>query len=42
MIIDTAAGTAYGVLQFSQAAQHVLIVVCDEPASITDASLSKC
>ena len=25
------------VLQFSQAAQHVLVVVCDEPASMTDA-----
>jgi len=25
------------VLTFSQAAQHVLVVVCDEPASITDA-----
>jgi flagellar biosynthesis protein FlhG len=37
MIVDTAAGIAHGVLQFSQAAQHVLIVVCDEPASITDA-----
>jgi flagellar biosynthesis protein FlhG len=37
LIIDTAAGIAPGVLQFSQAAQHVLIVVCDEPASLTDA-----
>lgn len=37
MIVDTAAGIAHGVLQFAQAAQHVLIVVCDEPASITDA-----
>jgi flagellar biosynthesis protein FlhG len=37
MIIDTAAGIAPGVLQFSQAAQHVLIVLCDEPASLTDA-----
>jgi flagellar biosynthesis protein FlhG len=37
MIVDTAAGIAHGVLQFSQAAQHVLVVVCDEPASITDA-----
>ncbi len=37
LIVDTAAGIAHGVLQFSQAAQHVLIVVCDEPASITDA-----
>lgn len=37
LIIDTAAGIAPGVLQFSQAAQHVLIVLCDEPASLTDA-----
>jgi flagellar biosynthesis protein FlhG len=25
------------VLQFSQAAQQVLVVICDEPASLTDA-----
>lgn len=37
LIIDTAAGISHGVLQFSQAAQQVLVVVCDEPASITDA-----
>jgi len=37
LIIDTAAGIAPGVLQFSQAAQHVLVVVTDEPASLTDA-----
>jgi flagellar biosynthesis protein FlhG len=37
LIIDTAAGIAPGVLQFSQAAQQVLVVVTDEPASITDA-----
>src|SRR5690349_19124119 len=37
LIIDTAAGIASGVLQFSQAAQHVLVVICDEPASLTDA-----
>lgn len=37
LIIDTAAGIAPGVLQFSQAAQHVLVVLCDEPASLTDA-----
>jgi flagellar biosynthesis protein FlhG len=37
MIVDTAAGIAQGVLQFSQASQHVLVVVCDEPASLTDA-----
>src|SRR5262245_53745903 len=37
LIIDTAAGIAPGVLQFSQAAQHILVVVTDEPASLTDA-----
>jgi flagellar biosynthesis protein FlhG len=37
MIVDTAAGLHDSVLTFSQAAQHVLVVVCDEPASITDA-----
>ena len=37
LIIDTAAGIAHGVTQFSQAAQHVLVVICDEPASLTDA-----
>src|ERR1700733_8907012 len=36
LIVDTAAGIAPGVLQFSQAAQQVLIVLCDEPASMTD------
>jgi RimJ/RimL family protein N-acetyltransferase/Mrp family chromosome partitioning ATPase len=37
LIVDTAAGIAHSVLQFTQAAQHVLLVVCDEPASMTDA-----
>jgi len=37
LIVDTAPGLAHGVLQFSQAAQHVLVVLCDEPASLTDA-----
>ena len=37
MIIDTAAGISHSVLQFSQAAQHVVVVICDEPASLTDA-----
>ena len=37
LIVDTSAGISHGVLQFSQAAQQVLLVVCDEPASITDA-----
>jgi flagellar biosynthesis protein FlhG len=37
LIVDTSAGISHGVLQFSQAAQQVLVVVCDEPASMTDA-----
>ncbi len=37
MIIDTAAGIADSVISFSRAAQEVIVVVCDEPASITDA-----
>jgi flagellar biosynthesis protein FlhG len=37
LIVDTAPGLAHGVLQFAQAAQHVLLVVCDEPTSLTDA-----
>jgi flagellar biosynthesis protein FlhG len=37
LIVDTAAGLSHSVLQFSQAAQHVVIVLCDEPASLTDA-----
>jgi flagellar biosynthesis protein FlhG len=37
LIVDTAPGLAHGVLQFAQAAQHVLLVVCDDPASLTDA-----
>src|SRR5580700_7857966 len=37
LIVDTAAGLHESVMTFSQAAHHVLVVVCDEPASITDA-----
>ncbi|PZN32916.1 MAG: cobyrinic acid a,c-diamide synthase [Proteobacteria bacterium] len=37
LIVDTSAGIAHSVVQFSQAAQHVLVVLCDEPASLTDA-----
>lgn len=37
LIVDTAAGISDGVVSFSKAAQEVLVVVCDEPASITDA-----
>lgn len=37
LIIDTAAGISDNVITFSRAAQDVIVVVCDEPASITDA-----
>ncbi|MES2607086.1 MAG: MinD/ParA family protein [Pseudomonadota bacterium] len=37
LIIDTAAGIADSVVVFCKAAQEVIVVVCDEPASITDA-----
>lgn len=37
MIIDTAAGISDNVVTFSRASQEVVVVVCDEPASITDA-----
>lgn len=37
LIIDTAAGISDGVTSFCRAAQEVVVVVCDEPASITDA-----
>lgn len=37
LLIDTAAGISDSVVTFSRAAQEVLVVVCDEPASITDA-----
>jgi len=37
LVIDTAAGIADGVLRFAQAAQHLLVVVRDEPTSLTDA-----
>jgi flagellar biosynthesis protein FlhG len=37
LMVDTAAGIADSVRQFCQAAQHVLVVLRDEPASLTDA-----
>ncbi len=36
LIIDTAAGISDMVLSFTRAAQDVMLVVCDEPTSITD------
>ena len=37
LVVDTAAGIAANTLQFCEAAQEVLVVVCEDPASITDA-----
>lgn len=37
LLVDTAAGLGEQVLQLASAAAHVLIVLCDEPASLTDA-----
>ncbi len=37
LIVDTAAGISDSVLSFIRASQEVLVVVCDEPSSITDA-----
>lgn len=37
LIVDTAAGLADSVVSFVRAAKEIIVVVCDEPASITDA-----
>jgi flagellar biosynthesis protein FlhG len=37
MIVDMAAGISEMVITFTRACQEVIVVVCDEPASITDA-----
>jgi flagellar biosynthesis protein FlhG len=37
LMIDTAAGISDSVITFNRAAQEVIVVVCDEPTSITDA-----
>ncbi|MFD2112957.1 MinD/ParA family protein [Thiorhodococcus fuscus] len=37
LIVDTAAGVQDSVTSFCRAVQHVFVVVCDEPASLTDA-----
>lgn len=37
LVIDTAAGISDGVVSFVRAAQEIVMVVCDEPSSITDA-----
>ncbi len=36
LIVDTAAGISESVVSFLRAAQEVIVVVCDEPTSITD------
>lgn len=37
LLVDTAAGINESVVTFSRASNEVVVVVCDEPASITDA-----
>lgn len=37
LVVDTAAGISDSVVSFARACHEVLVVVCDEPASITDA-----
>jgi flagellar biosynthesis protein FlhG len=37
LVVDTAAGISDAVVRFTLAAQEIVVVVCDEPASITDA-----
>ncbi|HZX69570.1 MAG TPA: MinD/ParA family protein [Rhodanobacter sp.] len=37
LVVDTAAGLADNVTMFAAAASEVILVVCDEPASLTDA-----
>ena len=36
-LVDTAAGVSPAVVSFAQACQEVIVVVCDEPAALTDA-----
>jgi flagellar biosynthesis protein FlhG len=36
MIIDTAAGISETVLSFTRSSQEIIVVVCDEPTSLTD------
>ncbi len=37
LVVDTAAGIADSVISFAQAAQEVVVVICNDPASLTDA-----
>jgi flagellar biosynthesis protein FlhG len=36
-IVDTAAGISSGVVNFARACQNIIVIVCDEPTSLTDA-----
>ena len=36
LIVDTAAGISESVARFTQAAHHAVVVICDEPSSLTD------
>lgn len=37
LIVDTAAGTSNSVVNFVRACQDIIVVLCDEPTSLTDA-----
>jgi len=37
LIVDTAAGIADSVITFSQASQEIIVVICNDPSSLTDA-----
>ncbi len=37
LIVDTAAGISSSVVNFARASQEIIVVVCDEPTSLTDA-----
>jgi len=37
LLVDTAAGISGGVVNFARACQDIILVVCDEPTSLTDA-----
>lgn len=37
LIVDTAAGISASVVNFARACQEIMVVVCDEPTSLTDA-----
>jgi flagellar biosynthesis protein FlhG len=37
LIVDTAAGISSSVVNFAKACQEIIVVVCDEPTSLTDA-----